>query len=268
MYFRLWESKDIINYDNPWDYYEYLVTIPAGSDISYEEKDINGKKMLFVKQDAESSSKIYEVHFKLGENYYFILYGGKGVEDNEDIINRIIKSIEQMDGTDQYNGWNTYENEEYGFSFMYPSNWKLSGPEGEPYDHIAGTGHSGVGLGLSKDGLSISFTYNNYWDDISGAKCVEETKKLNLDGIEIIRLGYLDFDDENIVNTFWFYQMPRGEGFHNESGEFCTWEGSGILLSDDDRFTITFNSSSDMTYEEWEPYLDEMDSIVETLKLI
>lgn len=165
----------------------------------------------------------------------------------------------------------TFQHPEYGFAFDYPSDWVMSDISGAI---IKGNDNrpesaSGLSFQLEKDGYRINFALNTYWDDVSGEKCDDHLVKVLLqNGTEAGRLGYTGFDEDSIIDYFWFYDFSTAKRFLYPlyAENVCTWEGGGIILSDDLRVIITYTSEDSLEYEEWK-YLDEMDAIVSTLRV-
>lgn len=162
--------------------------------------------------------------------------------------------------------WETYTNEEYGFSFNYPSSWELEVLGGEPYEDGENIlGYSGFGVKLTKDDLKWALGYNGSWDDVA-IYPTNHKEEFKIDGVDVVRVAYMEVEEGVFIGP-----VPKGTDVIDfmkieDKDTFADnkWEGGGFML-ENKRFTIQYSVGSDATYDEVSSDVEEMDEISKTL---
>lgn len=183
------------------------------------------------------------------------------IEDETTTEDEEVKSDDELE---------CYESDEYGFKFCYPTDWELTGPEGTPYDYDGTTQtgyYGGVNLTLTKGDWNWNLAYNSYWDDIAG-KQIDHIQKVKIYNKDRMRMGYMVWDKPDIIDFFQIYDMDDYERFKPNTQGIGTWEGIGIMLAEGKGFIITYNPTTETTYEDSKAIVEEMDEISKTLEMI
>lgn len=194
--FHIFSSPEYLDYVESSDILNDLSESPV-TELQYE----NGVYS-FIQKNEFLDEDQYTFYAEL-QNSYYLSYSYILSSNEKANIEKIINSI-QFDTNFAYKkapeGWLTYENSEYNFSFYYPQDWNLDVHEDGGYN----LSENDVTISNKDDSCYVHFDYPEHREDYINAK---ETSILSVNNVEVSSL---------VINEFEAFSY---QGAVNSSGE-------------------------------------------------
>lgn len=166
--------------------------------ISQEESEQTAQQF----RDKQFSIKkaIIPIGLILAAIVALIAFGSYAMNQNESNLDDPTPSVTQETPTptpDPYEGWQTYESEEFGFSFRYPEGWEVNDKFGvDPYDRIE---------------IVDPTTTIEYYPGLTAIDIhfLNENNDFYSDNIPLVVIGSVDIGDEILIENERFSRIYK-----------------------------------------------------------
>ncbi|MDD3648023.1 MAG: hypothetical protein PHS44_06025 [Candidatus Dojkabacteria bacterium] len=162
---------------------------------------------------------------------------------------------------EDYAGWKTYENDDYGFKFRYPKDWKIVLEQGSPYDGgDVNDEKYGYLVVVAKGSWNLSLVYKPYFDSTPQQLSLGE--EITIRGVDLVRGAALAYDFESSGKIHFYSIVTESEYVGNNNGQIIPLFSIGGKP-----FEVTYSSSSAglRSLTEWQEILPTLDKIAASL---